>query len=237
MLAATNFVGNLQHILRRMQKLNIIPLQYPYIITYCRKQQSYNFQTNTSFLNFHWKIHFAILYSAVCLSCVSFHLDRKSLYERFTLLTYIVFCAVIGVTVIYHKYQGKHLSNFYNLFAKYEKGNNYNVNNSSRNLIALACQLFSLGTFLEAVFFSTSCALFPSVPWNPIPSFIWTSTLQSKIVPKLITSELFLIIRILIFVYVYIVMRSFTNFALLDIVLNLLVPNFCFDYALLELRE
>ncbi len=104
------------------------------------------------------------------------------------------------------------------------------INSKTTQLVKMCFKLYVLALQTHAIVHAFTTALDPTVPWNLLPISI------SSLIPT--SSEYYLNLpliflrRILIFIYIYVSMKIYSDIAITNNMVNLFIPTFCFTTCL-----
>lgn len=238
MLVYTNLISELEHSFGLIKICNILPLKYPYEVTYQKETKSYTVATNQSFLKIHWKIELFLLTLSSVLGFLRMYLETQNVFDRFTTAYFSGFSLFLVLTGMFQKREAKSFAQFLNELGEFEKRHGLlNLPKISCKTVTIACNQLSQAMFNQAFLYSFSCALFPTVAWNVIPTAIY-NVLPKKFSGALFGNQWFYLgivevpKRVLIFLYLYITNKVLTNFATINVVINLLISTYCLNATL-----
>lgn len=244
MLVSTRLIFDLQKALNTNKWNNLFSLKYPYeLVITTKSPKTYNFSVNSLFLQRDWKYLALILLYTAILVVLKFFLEENSNLDRFLIFCIIFYATVYFTSVLFHKQESQQLSNFLNqlvqlehrIFSRYKLKSNYLGNNVSVHLVKHSLNLFPLALKLHTLLHSLTSAIDPDVPWNMHPSFVFA------LIPSNLVSPTFLLLvllkRFIIFVYTYISLKIYKDFAVINYILDLFVPTFCFTIALKQMQK
>lgn len=220
-------------VLNAIQSCNLFPFTYPYILKSRQDNPLPYFVTvNKKFTHYNWIVHQLIFLLAVILGMLRVSLDCSTIFEKLTVLFFVYFGMDWMVVTWFQKDTCNQLSIFINQLINFEIRNvsSDNLNkekeiwrkDTTRVIVSAASKVLVCALLNHSVCYSLSCAVFPNVSWNIIPSFVTDNSPDSSVVTILVK-------RLVVWYYLYVSMRLFTNIPGLNIVVNLLIPTFCLD--------
>lgn len=222
MLAFTNLLKEITRCLYLVNALNFPPLAYPFKIKI--ESKIYHLSVSSVFLKRNWKVHFLILELCILLLLARFHFDRKSVFDTCVFVSLNLLTILLQLSIIFHFLKAHDFAYLINQFCDFENRFVFadsRVPQTKFNrsiLIRFVCRWFSVAFFTYPFLYATACALFPRQPWNYLPSLVYGKCSFSTdcLVQKLAT-----------YFYAYVSMRVFTNYALINVLFNLLIPTYC----------
>lgn len=234
MLVYANLISELEHSLQLIRKGNILPLKYAYNLTYSKESGEYTLAVNKPFLRSHWKVELFLLSFSTFLGCCRVHFEQQAPSDRFTTTYFSGFSLFLVFTGIFQKHEAVNFAEFLTQLGAFERRHGiHKLRCNTSKLVVAACKQLSSSLFSQAIFYSLSCALFPKVAWNIIPTGIYRMfpNYQNGNSQQLVMT-MDVVRRILIFLYLYVTNRVLTNFATINVVIHLLISTFSLNTSL-----
>lgn len=245
MLVGTYLIGEIKESFHLIDKWNAHPFSYPYKLIYSKFEGRYKFQANRLFYRWHWPFHFAVLLSGFIFGSIKIVMESKTIFA--TCVTGFIggVAGLESITAIFHKKYCKQFAGFLNELIRFEerhvlkgeKGkykwrDSDNDKNQMSEVVRWASRFFSVAHLGESFLFGVSTCLFPGVAWNVLPKIITYGIFPENCG---VLNEIGR--RALIFYYNYVGLRVFTNFANINIVISLLMCNYCFCSSMIHFQR
>lgn len=253
MLPATSLGFKIAYFLSLVNKWNGIPVSYPYKIfppTQCiiqvnlaaHSRKHCQILVNESFVSFSWKIYLLTVLLAsllIALHTLPYFNLSTTTFETSVRIFVSILYLLVSLSICFHQKHAKQIIILINQLFRLESDlrtlSNHNFSQQfSSPFVNLATFALPWCHVTVSLVFALSCALFPGAPWNGLYLF-YKFTLHSlvNVHASQISSLLISVsLRLTILIYNYLTLRIITNFATINILLNLLNPMFLLSCAM-----
>ncbi len=233
MIIESNLLKEIQTTIRLADFANFISIANPYTIQVSKQSESFSLKVNPNFLKKSWLFQILILSIGGTLHLISLHQETLAFNEKATKLVISLLLITLSYSVYCHMKNGNDYAFVINSLENFERNVLVHLKSKpsrktyiSHTNIELACQLFSLAIIIQPLVYSVSCVLFPEVPWNILSTFnFMISEYNLSIFGKAG-------LKIGTMVLNYILIKVFTNYAAINVVVHLLIPTFCIKIGL-----
>lgn len=255
MLITTNLISEVEFALKLVSRWNFFPFTSPYKLYVRRSNNIYHFATNPRYINGGWRLSFIILAFAATLGVVKMKFELNFTLDAFACFFVTSATSLVAFTVLFHYRHAEDLVEFLNALITFDKRHvslipalsqrNWLIRQDATQfrrrskLVALTCSFFSVAHIVESFAFPTSSALFPEAPWNNFLSLVNNFILRpvQYMMGNLTDVTIHVSRSVSVFWLYYVTTRIFMNFATINIVISLLVSNFCLNCALISFQR
>ncbi len=250
MLICTNLIYDLQGICRILGSRNLLPFHFPYQLSINKVENIFNFSVHPAFLKHDWLYQVLLLALAAILGSYKAYFEITSLFDRFVILFFVFFAIVFIITVCFHKKEAKNVCSFFNhlvlfegkIFDNYSNNLYYQFeslywkNDKTLKVVHYMCKIMTCSLQVQSLVQSLSCAVIPNVSWNlvPLAVFNYFAITTDKCLVN-VAFELFK--RVVLFLYSYVTLRLYTNYAATNMLLDMFIPSFCLTASLKVLQR
>lgn len=221
MFLITNFIPEVASLIKIINRWNILPICYPYILT--QHRSNYKFSALPKFYQTHWAYHLVILLATVIFCAIRIKYDSETFFKYTINMFMFTAYFLLACTVVFHKIYATEFANFLNQLLLFEKRHCQTLaetifwhGNHTCRLICLISRFFYCCHVTDSVTMALTSAILPGVAWNVTPSLVFDSLLGKYVA----------ISRTFILLYDYIAWRTFSNFCSINIILNLLMSPY-----------
>ncbi len=204
---------------------------------------------NPSFLKIDWLYQCLLLALAATLGIFKACFESESIFDRFVIMFFVLCAIMFIVTTYFHKKEAQNFCGFVNRLILFEAGifdnfsNNqyykseclYWTKDKTRMLVKHVAKLVTLALRSHSMLHELSYAIVPSVSWNLVPFAIFNyPSTNFDTFPLQMFAQLTK--RVVLFFYLYVTLRVFTNCVTINMVINMLIPTFCLSASLKVLK-
>lgn len=241
MLLCTNLINDIRIVFCVVKRWNLFPITYPYLLKVpMRNSLSFQVLVHEKFANYNWILQELLFLLLTIFGILRIFYDCPTIFHKVTVLFFVYFGIEWMILTRFQKTTCYQLSLFLNQLMSFEIHNvgfdnwkteqNFWKKDVSTQVVSAVSKIFTFALVNHSFCYSLSCAVFPNVSWNIIPSFVMKS------IPELNFATV-LVKRVTIWYYLYVSMRLFTNLPAINVMVNLLIPTFCLGSALRFLQR
>lgn len=249
MLLCTELDLELQHMFKTLGKWNILPLNYPFQQSIKKKRNTIHVSAHPKFLKRDCILQYVLFIITGFLSFLRAFIDGKSNSEKLITIFFSYYSGTLLIKTWFYKSNIQSCCTFFNNLVDFEIQNFKKSeiflngvlefvhwkNNQTTRVVKYIIRLFTESMRNHCIIHALSCALVPSAAWNFVPSIILDlfPTCEKF---YFVNITLKFLKRVILFIYIYITMRLFTNTATLHMLLNIFIPTFSLS-AFLKLLQ
>lgn len=233
MLVFTNLLEEVSKCLKLVSICNFPPLAYPYEIRI--EEDFYKISVHRSFLSTSWKIHFPVALSAIIFLFTHILIDPVSLFEICALVALVLLYILIFLSIPFQFLKSQDFAALLSQFSSFEEryafggtGIQRLAASKKKSVIKLACRFYSFVFFMNGFSFAIACVIFPNLPWNYLPAAFLKDC--KDFTDCAIKTPL-------VFIYAFVATRVYMNYASINVIINLLIPTYCFCSSLELLKR